>query len=183
MRHQAELIAALALLVLGTAQAADNSSKELDRLRPTGPVTITADRAEVEQDGPMRYTGNVALDSNTLTLRGDALELKQFADGQFEARIDGKPARLNHAGDPTASGTAAQPISAQANQLLYDARTGIVDLIGGARLSRGGDEITGSSVRYDVAARRIRASGGDKGQVKIVIQPPANKDRKPEGKQ
>lgn len=180
MRRRAGTIAAIALLCLGSSYAQDSSSKkELERLRPTGPVTVTADHAEVEQNGPMRYTGNVALDSNTLKLRGDTLELKQFADGQFEARVDGKPARLDHAGDPSATGTAAQPVSAQANQLLYNARTGIIDLIGGARMTRGSDEITGSSVRYDVAARRINANGGGNGQVRIVIQPPPKKDDQP----
>lgn len=164
-----ELLIAGLLLASTGAQA----QTSLDTLRPTGPVTVTADRAEWNQGGPMRYSGNVGLDSDTLSMRGDTLELQQRARGQFEARIGGAPAQLNHAPQPGATGPAARPVSAQARELQYDSTSGIVQLSGGARLSRGSDEINGERIRYDVRARRIQAEGGgSNGQVRIVIQPP-----------
>jgi lipopolysaccharide export system protein LptA len=143
-----------------------------DPLRPTGPVTVTADRAEWQESGLTRYTGNVTLTSDTLTLSGQSLELRQFEDGRYEARIAGAPARLTHPA-PVSAREAQPPISAAARNLHYDSASGLVDVIGDARMARGGDEITGEKIRYNVRQRRIEASGGNGSQVRIIIQPPA----------
>lgn len=158
----------------GTAPAAAASAPtEPAGLRPNGPVTVTADRGEWVQGGPMRYTGNVALRSETLSLDGDALELKQLGDGRFEARISGKPAHLRQAGSAaTATSKAVAPVIAEANELFYDSQAGVVQLTGNAHLLRGGDEISSDTIRYDVNARRVQAEGGGNGQVRIIIQPP-----------
>lgn len=142
-------------------------------LRPTGPVKINADRAEWERGGAMVYTGNVRMESGDLKLLGDRLELRQFEDGQFEARIDGGPATLDQTGSD-ADG-AKPPVSAKAKQLHYDSRNDIVEVTGDALLKRGTDEIRGQTIRYDVVQRRIQAAGGEGGQVQIVIQPPPRK--------
>ncbi len=47
----------------------------------------------------------------------------------------------------------------------------MLDLLTDAYVMRGTDEITGDTIKYDVRERRIQASGGDGGQVKIIIQP------------
>ncbi len=159
-------------LLLTVALGAAAQGPAAADFRPTGPVTVTADRAEWSEGGPMRYSGNVGLSSDSLKLRGDSLELLQRAQGEFDARVGGKPAQLDHAGQPGGAGSAAKPVTAQAGELQYDSTTGIVQLVGNARLMRGGDEITGDRIRYDVRARRIQADGGGGGQVKIVIQAP-----------
>lgn len=171
MNRSPEWLAALLLLLAPLAYAAD---KTTDLLRPTGPVTVTADRAEFEQGGAMIYTGNVLLLSDTLKLSGDKLELQQFEGGQYESRISGSPARLEHSGTGE-GGAAAQAVSAQANNLRYDTRSGIIDILGKATMRRGKDEITGDNIRYNVLARRIEAAGGSGGQVRIIIQPPPPK--------
>lgn len=142
-------------------------------LRPSGPVTVTADRAEWEKGGAMLYAGNVSMVSDTLSMRGERLELRQKKAGEYEAILRGSPARLDHAGQP--GNAEAPPVAAQARTLIYDTGTSMVQLSGAARLVRGTDEITGETIRYDVAARRIRAAGGEGGQVRIVIQPPPPK--------
>lgn len=191
MRHRAKhrciallgagLIAAAPMMAL--AQDAKPDAKPngaTASLRPTGPVTVTADRGEWVDGGPMRYSGHVALRSDTLSLDGDTLELRQLGDGRFEARIHGAPARLDHAGVPDTRGASAVPVKAEAKQLFYDSRSGIVELTGSANLLRGSDEVHGESIRYDVGARRVQAEGGSGGQVRIVIQPPSqNDDKKP----
>lgn len=164
---------ALALAgVAGMAAAQQNRSPAIDSLRPTGPVTVTADRAEWEQNGAMIYTGNVLLTSDTLKLKGDRLELRQLADGQFTASITGNPATLDHPGLREKDGRVGPPVGARAKTLNYDSRTSMVDVLGNAVLTRGSDAINGEDIHYDAAARRIRAAGGQGGQVKIVIQPP-----------
>lgn len=181
-RHAARTTVALMLLASGLAAAQGGGKSGNDSLRPSGPVTITADRAEWEQDGAMVYSGNVLLTSDTLKLVGDRLELRQFAGGEIEARIIGNPARMDHPGLVEKNGEPGPPVSAQAKTLTYDSRSSMVDLIGNGRLTRGQDAIDGEDIRYDVAARRIRAIGGENGQVKIVIQPPPPRRAAPAAK-
>lgn len=188
-------IAALAALLLsgtalgqapspGEAAAADRAapaasarSEPLALRRPQGPVTVTADRAEWQQGGVMLYTGNVRLSSDTLEMSGARMEIERVASGQFRAKLDGEPARLSDPGAPaTASAPASPPITAEARQLIYDAAEATVELKGGALLTRGPDRLTGESIHYDVAARRVQALGGEGGQVRIVITPPADKN-------
>lgn len=164
----------LLLLAPATAQAqADTDSRaQIEALRPTGPVTLTADSAEWVQGGEMQYQGNVSLQSDTLQLRGDSMTVTQSADGQFRAQVLGAPARLDHAGSPGAKGLTAQAVSAQAGRIDYDSRQGVIRLSQNAQLLRGGDEVTGEQIDYIVAERRIKAAGGQSGQVRIIIQPP-----------
>jgi lipopolysaccharide export system protein LptA len=168
----ARLLAGLGLGAAAAIAAAQDRDPAVDSLRPTGPVTVTADRAEWEQNGAMVYSGKVALSSDTLKLKGDRLELRQHPGGQFEAQVTGNPARLDHPGLKDRRGEPGPPVSAEARTLSYDSRSGVVDISGKAKLLRGEDEVHGENIRYDVIARRIRAVGGEGGQVRIVIQPP-----------
>lgn len=136
-------------------------------LKPSGPVTLTSDKAELVQGNSAVYTGNVVLSSDTLKLEGDRVELKQYPGGQYEAKITGGPAKMNHVGN----GPDNPPVSARAKTLNYDSRNGVLDLISDAFVMRGNDEITGDTIKYDVNERRIQASGGSGGQVKIILQP------------
>lgn len=160
---------------LPAVRAQDTGKTTAASLRPTGPVTINADRAEWEKGGAMVYTGNVRLESADLKLSGAKLMLKQFESGEFEAKVDGGPATLDHAGIAAGADGTRPPVSAKARQLTYDSRSEIVEIAGEAVLTRGTDEIKGDKVRYDVANRRIEAAGG----VQIVIQPPAKKTAAP----
>lgn len=169
----AALLLAAALTPALAAPAKKSSGA--DTLRPTGPVTITADRAEWSKNGVMAYSGNVALSSEKMKMSGDRLELTQFPNSQYTAKITGAPAHLEHVGEPDNKGEPTPTITADASTLLYDSRTSVVDVVGNAKMTRGKDEVTGSNIRYNVAERRIQATGGEGGQVKIVIQPPPDK--------
>lgn len=173
--HVALLALLLALPCARAQDPAGSGDSALQSFRPTGPVTLTADRAEWVQGGQMQYYGNVSMRSDTLQLRGERMTVTQHTDGQFAAQLTGTPARLDHAGRPGTDGIGAQPVNAQAENIDYDSRTGVIRLSGGARLLRGSDEVTGEQIDYVVAERRIRAAGGQAGQVRIVIQPPARK--------
>lgn len=174
----AALLAVNAASVLAQDDATGTTPTEtpstLEQLRPTGPVTLRADNAEWVEGGAMEYRGNVSLRSDNLKLLGSRMTVTQENDGQFRARIVGAPATLDHAAVAGAGDAASQAVSAQAGEIDYDSRSGIIHLSGGAKLTRGSDEVTGQTIDYAVAERRIRASGGgDSGQVRIVIQPPS----------
>lgn len=157
-----------------TAARADQTREQLTKLpsaaslRPTGPVNITARRAELVQGDSAIYTGNVVLDSNTLKMDGDRLELKQHASGQYEAKITGTPGHLSHNG----TGGDDPSVSAHARTLIYNSETGVVDLLGDAFFKRGDDQISGDEIHYNLTERRIQATGGEAGQVHIILQPP-----------
>lgn len=174
VKHFVVLLLATALVPAFAAAPAKKSSNS-DALRPTGPVTITADRAEWSKVGVMIYTGNVALSSDKLKMNGERLELTQYPNNQYTSKITGSQAHLEHAGEPNEKGEPTPNVTADANTLVYDSRTGVVDVIGNAKMTRGKDEVTGSDIHYNVAERRIQATGGEGGQVKIVIQPPPDK--------
>ncbi|MBV8063549.1 MAG: lipopolysaccharide transport periplasmic protein LptA [Nevskia sp.] len=136
-------------------------------MRPSGPVTINANRAELVQGNSAVYAGNVTLDSDTLKMDGDRLELKRAADGQYVARITGAPAHMSHAGN----GPDNPPVTAHAKVMTYDSRSGVIDLSGEALMTRGDDKTTAENIRYHVLEQRYEASGGSdgNGRVQIVI--------------
>lgn len=176
-RPRVSRIAALLMLAAFATQAQQPTAvDDAQALRPSGPVTLTADRGEWIDGGEMRYEGNVALESDTLRLTGQSMTVMQHADGSFDARILGAPARLDHRAREGAQGVAGQNVTAEGERINYDSRTGVIQLQGQARLLRGGDEVEGERIDYVVAERRVRASGGSGGQVRIVIQPPARDD-------
>jgi len=136
-------------------------------LKPTGAVTVTAKTAELVQGSSAVYTGNVVLTSNTLKLDGDRVEIKQYPGGQYEAKVTGGPAHMNHSG----TGVDNPTVVARANTLNYDSRTGQLDLVGDAYVMRGEDELTGETILYDVNEHRVKAAGGgNNGQVTVIIQ-------------
>jgi lipopolysaccharide transport protein LptA len=174
-RREARLAAALAMLALPAFVAAEGNVTAAS-LRPTGPVTIRADKAEWEKGSAMMYTGNVHLESGDLNLVGDQLELRQFEKGEFTAKVTGAPAKLDHTGLRDDQGKQGPPVHAEAKTLTYDSRTDIVEVVGAAVLNRGDDHMTGENIHYDVAQRRIQAEGGTNGQVIFTLQPPPQRD-------
>ena len=157
------LLTALAALTPGV-QAQKTSGGRI-----SGPVTITAKTGEW-LDGVMIYTGDVVMISKTLELRGARMELRQAGGKKapFEITLTGSPATMKHLG-----ATAQDPeVNGRGSKLVYRSATQTIDLSGQAHLERGKDELNGEQVRYDVAARRVQASGGDMGQVRIVIDVP-----------
>ena len=137
----------------------------------SGPISVTADQAEWRREGVMRYRGKVRLESAGLTLQGENMELTQIRPGRYRARMTGSPAQLNH----TATSADDQPVDARAGSIVYDSGTGELEMDGKVRLVRGNDELNSDRIVYDLLARRIQAAGGSGGQVRITIQPPAEK--------
>lgn len=160
----------LLCLPFGSAWAATPQAPKAPKLsRPSGPITITAKSGEW-QDGTMIYTGEVAMTSKTLELRGARLELRQPGGSKspYEIILTGEPATMKHLPETPRD----QPVQAQAAKITYLSSSQDVELAGKAQLARGKDEINGDKVRYNVPARRVQATGGDAGQVRIILDVP-----------
>lgn len=185
MRHVASFLVVAAVALAPAAFAASpapaakdskpSARSQAESLRPSGPVTVKADRAEWVQNNQMKYSGNVSMTSDTLVVHGDSMEVHQSADGQFEAWMHGKPATLDHAADPNATGVAAQPLHAEAQEIHYASQSGTANMTGAAHIKRGDNEVSGDTIGYIVPERRIQAASGGKGQVTITFQPPPPK--------
>jgi lipopolysaccharide export system protein LptA len=134
---------------------------------PQGPVSISADRGELSRSGVMVYIGNVEFEADGTVVRGDRMTFQQRADGLYDAHITGSPASFSH---PAQDGEPA--VNAQAQDVRYTAADRVVTLDGDVELDRGRDRLTGQNLRYEVDDRRILASGGEGGRVRITIQPP-----------
>jgi lipopolysaccharide export system protein LptA len=152
-----------------------------DKMRPSGPITVTATSVDWAKNGLMVYTGDVKLDSDTLLMDGDRLELEQLGDGLYRAKITGNPAHLTHQGTLDDDGQPDPPVTARGKVLNYDSKSGVADVSGDAKVTRGEDEITGESIHYNLNERRIQAAGGTGGQVRIVIQPQGKGAASPPG--
>lgn len=157
-------------LICITAQAAPAHARN-DKLKPKGPVTVTADRAELDKAGAMIYLGNVMLVSDNLQLKGDRLELKQYPGDQYEAKVSGTLAHMEHGGETDDKGQPLPPMIADGETLNYDTRTGLLDIIGKAKATRGKNEVNGNTIHYNVNERRVQVNGGDGKQVRIIFQP------------
>jgi len=166
------LALALGLSVASTASAQTAAPAKSSKSSPqkvSGPITITAKSGEW-QDGNMIYTGDVVMISKTLELRGARLELEQSGGKKnpYVITITGSPATLKHLGQTPQDDV----INGRSAKIVYRSESQSVQLTGDAHLDRDKDEVNGEDIRYDVANRRVQASGGEKGQVRIVIDVP-----------
>lgn len=177
MARALKIFALLLTLCSLTAHAAAAVQTRNDKLRPKGPVTVTADRAEFDKTGVMIYSGNVLLVADNLQLKGDRLELHQFPADQYEAKLKGSLAHMEQSGDVDEKGQPLPPMIADGQDMIYDTRTGLLDITGQAKAIRGKNEVNGNNIRYNVNERRVQANGGQGGQVKIIIQSPPPKTK------
>ncbi len=156
-------------LALGSVGHAQTAPARNSKQRISGPITITAKSGEW-QDGRMIYSGEVVMISKTLELRGAQLELEQSGGKKnpYVITVTGSPATLKHRGQ-----TASDPVvDGRSAKMVYRSATQTIQLSGDAHLEREKDELNGEDIRYDVANRRVQASGGENGQVRIVIDVP-----------
>lgn len=178
-RAQTEAVAAAVAKPPPAAAASSKADKTRDDLtalpsasdfRPNGPANISGDHLEsVKGDTSVTVlTGNVTLDSDTLKMDGDRLEMKKLPDGSYTARITGGPAHMSHAG----SGPDNPPITGHAKTMTYDSRTAMIDLIGDAQLSKSGQTINAQTMSYNVRDKSYQADRGDGGSGRVTITVP-----------
>jgi lipopolysaccharide transport protein LptA len=144
---------------------------EFTRLRISqGPLQIRADRGVARQidfeDAIWEFSGNVVIDLDEGQLRADQATLT-FADFRLTRAVaTGAPAEFEDTGSMS-----GRPVRGRSGRMEYDLVDGIIRLSDGAWLAEGANEITGSTLVYNVPEERVLADGeGDR--VRITIQPP-----------
>lgn len=140
----------------------------VEQFRPTGPVNVTADRAELVQGDYAIYSGQVVMTSNTMDMTGSRLEMRQLKNGQYTATLTGNPAHMKH----PSSGPEDPPVTAHALHMFFDSATQQLTLTDNAKLTRGNNVVEGKTIQYDALSHHVQANGGSNGRVHMVIQPP-----------
>lgn len=160
-------VTAALLLGLAFGAFAEDRPAFLD---PSLAISIEADTAELSQEKNVSiYRGNVRLERGPLVMTGRELTVSRSAQNDsIRAELSGAPARAVYT-DPNNTGV---PVVATAESIAYTTRSEVLELSGDAQITRGEDALSGESIRYEIPAARIQASGDDRERVRIVIQPP-----------
>lgn len=158
---------ALLCLVSATANAAADDFK--------APIEIEAQQVEVHgQTGTSTYEGNVKLKRGSMIIEAHKMTLKQ-SDNQVSAEIDGGVSKLARFSQLTATG---ERMEAQAQRIRYFSDQDAIEFDGQAQVKRAADKVSSDHIRYDLRAEQILAGESEgTGRVRIVIQPPANKEQ------
>lgn len=148
-----------------------------------GDASVAADLATATglefQNSEWSFEGKVRIAVEGGTLESDAATVR-FRNNEIAfAEVTGEPATFSQKrGEQRAEG--------RAGRIEYQLTTGRVRLSGGAWLSDGRNEITGSTLVYSMAEERIVAEAGEQGgePVRITINPqapPGQGEARPDG--
>lgn len=166
------LLATAAVLVAALTPPALAEKADRDQ-----PVNIEADRLTVDDRNKVHiFEGRVVLTQGTLTIRGDKLVVTQDAAG-FQngvATAAGKGlATFRQRRDGT-----TEYVEGEAERIEYDSRSEKARLFNRAKVTSGGDQVSGHYIEYDAITEDYLATnapgssqGAPAGRVRAVIQP------------
>lgn len=163
MRHRLPSLLPILLSTLLLASTAVALPEDREQ-----PIQLQADRASFEQrTGISVYEGNVEVSQGTMYLAADRATVHFDDSGRF-TRMEaiGSPTRFRY--QPSAE---RPPIDGVGDRIDYDARTGLVRVIGNARFVQGGDEFSGERIEYDLNRDVVNASGREGERIQFTIQP------------
>lgn len=177
-------VAMVAAALLGALAGPVALAQKLDRDKP---VNIEADRVEVdEQRQESTFIGNVQITQGSMVIRGDRIVVRQDRKGFNYGTAFGsakEQAYFRQRRDGT-----DEYVEGWADRLEYDGRRETVQFFTRARLLRGGDEVRGDYMVYEMASELFRVIGAGKaganannpqGRVRAVLQPRPREDEKP----
>jgi lipopolysaccharide export system protein LptA len=134
-----------------------------------GSLGITADTATADpanfDDSVWTFTGGVVIVNADTEARCERAELRFRGNRLEKAVLTGSPATFTQR-RPT-----GEPTEGRSRAVEYDLAGKAIRLLGDAWLSDGTNEITGSSIAYDLAREVVTAGAGDGGNVRMRIKP------------
>lgn len=136
------------------------------------PIEIEADQGSLDQKNQTTvFSGNVVVVQGTLNLHASSVRVAKLPDDQQEMTATGNPVRFSQQLDNN-KGT----VRGQGNRVEYSSGSGVVKLIGNAKVSRDGDRAEGAVITYNTHTEVYTvdgsgAPGAKKRRVTVVIQP------------
>ena len=141
-------------------------------------ISLVADKATYsERSGVTTYSGNVIIEQGTMKLQAASLVAQLNKNKQISTiTASGSPAKFQQQLESN-RGIAR----GEAQKIIYNAETGIINLVGNAYLYQDGASIRSSTLKYSMNKGDIEASGASdstgssKGRVQIIIPPSTTK--------
>jgi lipopolysaccharide export system protein LptA len=158
-------LAATLLLVVALAAQAEKA----DRDKPT---EVEANRMSADDVRRMNiFEGNVVLTKGTMRVQAERIVVRQDAEGYQYATATGKPVRFRQRQDPKPPEKEGEWMDGEALRVEIDEKAGKVELFERARVTRGGDEVTGNHILVDQRSEFFSVKSDEGGRVKAVIRP------------
>jgi lipopolysaccharide export system protein LptA len=170
------LYAMLCAILLATSAHAEKADRDK-------PVNLEADTVTLDDIKKISvYQGNVVLSQGTLMLRADRVQVTQNADGLDKVSAIGRPVAFRQKTDGR-----DEYIEGFADRIEYDSVTSQLELIGQARLRRGGDDLHGAQISYNANTGFYKVVGqpnaqSPSGRVRAVIRPKPRMTEQPAAK-
>jgi lipopolysaccharide export system protein LptA len=138
------------------------------------PVSIAADNATFnEKTGVAIYKGNIDIQQGSLRITADELTVTTDSKGSVLTGVaKGKPAHFQQR--PAADKGIA---SAEAEEVTYQARDGIITLKINAKLQQDGSSFKSNEISYNLELGEIEAKGDKQNRVQLVFPPPTKENR------
>lgn len=138
------------------------------------PIKLLADRATYsERTGVTSYSGDVVITQGTLKLTASNLTINLSNGRSIETAVaTGHPATMQQIVTQE-KGLA----KGQANEIVYNAKNGIVTLKGNARLTQNGASFAGNVIRYSLKVGDVEATAGGSQRVELIFPPNAQSNR------
>lgn len=156
-------------LLLAVFAAGAQAGLTLDR---NSPIQIEADSAVIdERAGSALYRGHVVLQQGGMKLQSNELTVFVRDGKAVKAIAGGRPVLLDQA--PSAT---EEAIHAEARKITFMIEEDRMLLDDQASLRQGERLFQGAHIDYNVAKRRVNASGGGNTRVLLVLPPTPAKD-------
>lgn len=138
------------------------------------PVSITADSATFnEKTGIATYSGNIEIRQGSLLINADQIVATTDKEGKILNVIaTGKPAHFQQKPAPD-KGLA----TAEADEVTYQARDGLIVLKGNATLKQDASSFKSNEISYSLDKGEIEAKGSSKSRVQLIFPPPSKENR------
>jgi lipopolysaccharide export system protein LptA len=170
-----KFILASALLLLSTSYswALANDSQQ--------PINIQSDSAvqqSLSNGERITYTGNVIMTQGSMLIKADSITIISRNKEVSEMTAKGKPAHFEQQSSPE-----QQAMSAHANKIKYQLKSGTALFIGDASIEQEGSIVSGERIVYNINKEQIQASSAknESSRVHMVLNPKqATETDKPE---
>lgn len=155
--------------LLGCLLANPAGAEQADRSKPINLEADSVTLDDLHKTGT--YQGNVILIQGTLMMHADKVDVSQDANGLKAVTATGNPVSFRQKRDGV-----DEYVEAYAPRVEFDNLKGFLELSGGARLRKGGDEIRGDVITYNTRTEFYKVVGKQNaqtpaGRVRVVIRP------------
>lgn len=138
-------------------------------------ISLSADNATYnEKTGVAIYSGKVEIKQGSLLIKAEQITANTDTEGKILTIVaTGKPAFFQQ--QPTADKGIA---TAEAEEISYQARDGLIVLKRNAKLQQNGSSFQSLEILYSMDKGEIEAKGNAQNRVQLVFPPPKKEDRK-----